>query len=119
MYYQADYPGAPPSSKPEFIAKNAVTNWLHNFLSQRLYIIALTDWIGTKTWDTISQLCDLFDRTIIDGAVNGTASFTFNFGATLRKVHTGFTAHYASLSIGGLGVLVLLLRVIFPAVGWT
>ncbi len=119
MYYQADYPGAPPSSKPEFITKNAVTNWLHNFLSQRLYIIALTDWIGTKTWDTISQLCDLFDRTIIDGAVNGTASFTFNFGATLRKVHTGFTAHYASLSIGGLGVLVLLLRVIFPAVGWT
>ena len=118
MYYQADYPGA-PSPKPEFIANNAVTSWLHNFLSQRLYIVALTDWIGTKTWDTISQLCDLFDRTIIDGAVNGTASVTMNFGSTLRKLHTGFTAHYTSLSVGGLGVLVLLLRVIFPAVGWT
>ena len=119
MYYQADYPGAPPSSKPEFIANNAVTRWLHEFLSQRLYIVALTDWIGMKTWDTISQICDLFDRRIIDGMVNGTASFTMNLGETLRKVHTGFTAHYASLSVGGLGVLVILLRVVFPAVGWT
>jgi hypothetical protein len=119
MYYQADYPGAPPSSKPDFIAKNAVTSWLHEFLSQRMYIVVLTDWIGTKTWDTISQICDLFDRKIIDGVVNGTASFTMNFGENLRKIHTGFTAHYASLSVGGLGVLVILLRIVFPAVGWT
>jgi hypothetical protein len=37
----------------------------------------------------------------------------------LRRLHTGFTGHYASYSLGGLGALVILLRVVLPLTGWS
>ena len=79
----------------------------------------LFDWFGMRTWDTFAVACDWFDRNIIDGFVNGTASITQFFSNRIRKLNTGFTGHYASLTVGGLGVIVLITRVVMPIMGWS
>ena len=66
-----------------------------------------------------SCACDWFDRNIIDGIVNGVASITQIFSGQVRKLTSGFTGHYASLTIGGLGALVVITRVVFPLMGWS
>ena len=91
----------------------------HNFLSNRLYMSDLFNWFGMRTWDTIAYVSDWFDRNIIDGIVNKIASLSMAFSKSARNLTTGFTGHYASLTVGGLGVLVLLTRVVMPFMGWS
>jgi hypothetical protein len=91
----------------------------HNFLSNRLYMSDLFNWFGMRTWDTIASISDWFDRNIIDGIVNKIASLSMQFSKSARNLTTGFTGHYASLTVGGLGVLVLLTRVVMPFMGWS
>ena len=79
----------------------------------------LFNWFGMRTWDTIAHLSDWFDRNIIDGLVNKVASLSMLFSSNARIITTGFTGHYASLTIGGLGALVLLTRVVMPFMGWS
>jgi hypothetical protein len=79
----------------------------------------LFNWFGTRTWDTFSMIFDWFERNIIDGIVNKVASISMYFSNNARNLTTGFTGHYASLTIGGLGVLVLLTRIVMPFMGWS
>jgi len=72
-----------------------------------------------RTWDTFSFACDWFDRNIIDGVVNGIASISMSFSNQVRRLNSGFTGHYASLTIGGLGALVVITRLVFPLMGWS
>ena len=101
------------------ISDNIVFGPLHTLLSNRLYMSKLFDWFGMRTWDTFAQACDWFDRNIIDGIVNATASITQFFSNEVRKLNTGFTGHYASLTIGGLGAIVLIIRIVMPMMGWS
>jgi len=91
----------------------------HTFLSNRLYMSDLFNWFGMRTWDTIASLSDWFDRNIIDGIVNKIASLSMSFSNNARNLTTGFTGHYASLSIGGLGAIVVITRLVFPLMGWS
>ena len=102
-----------------FVKDNVVTNYLHIFLSNRLYMARLFDWFGMRTWDTFSFACDWFDRNIIDGFVNGVASVSSVFSNQVRKLNSGFTGHYASLTLGGLGAIVVITRFVFPLMGWS
>lgn len=63
--------------------------------------------------------CDWFDRNIIDGIVNGVASISAVFSSQVRKLNSGFTGHYASLTVGGLGAIVVITRLVFPLMGWS
>ena len=91
----------------------------HTFLSRRLYMSDLFNWFGMRTWDTFAQISDWFDRNIIDGIVNKIASLSLDFSNNARNLTTGFTGHYASLTVGGLGALVLLTRIVMPIMGWS
>ena len=104
---------------PSFVEDNVVTKYLHIFLSNRLYMAKLFDWFGMRTWDTFSFACDWFDRNIIDGTVNGVASVSASFSNQVRRLNSGFTGHYASLTIGGLGAIVIITRLVFPLMGWS
>jgi len=104
---------------PSFVEDNVVTKYLHIFLSNRLYMAKLFDWFGMRTWDTFSFACDWFDRNIIDGTVNGVASVSASFSNQVRRLNSGFTGHYASLTIGGLGAIVVITRLVFPLMGWS
>ena len=79
----------------------------------------LFNWFGMRTWDTIASLSDWFDRNIIDGIVNKIASLSMSFSNNARNLTTGFTGHYASLTIGGLGAIVVITRLVFPLMGWS
>ena len=62
---------------------------------------------------------DWFDLNVIDGVVNGIANLSQLFSGRVRKINSGFTGHYASLTVGGLGAIVLLTRIIMPVMGWS
>ena len=63
---------------------------------------------GRIAFDALSW----FDRTIIDGAVNGVGSLTRDAGGIVRKAQTGFVRTYAlGIAIGAvLLVMFVLLR---------
>jgi NADH-quinone oxidoreductase subunit L len=118
LFYKRGNDGQTPFSTA-FVSDNIVTSNLHTFLSNRMYMARLFDWFGMRTWDTLAMACDWFDRNIIDGIVNGIASITEILSGQVRKLTSGFTGHYASLTIGGLGALVVITRVVFPLMGWS
>ena len=103
----------------EFVSANVVTSNLHTFLSNRMYMAKLFDWFGWRTWDTLAAICDWFDRNIIDGVINFIAYSAQQLGNIFRRSTSGFTGHYASLSIGGLGFLVVITRIVMPLMGWS
>ena len=119
FYAHPETPDGKPRGDLSFIEDSAHLSRLHEFLGRRLRMAALFDWIGLRTWDTVAWSCDRFDHYIIDGFVNGLATLAERGGERLRRVQTGFTGHYASLSLGGLAVLVLLLRYLVPLTGWS
>lgn len=118
LFYKRDSEGQTVFS-PVFVESFAVTRYLHVFLSNRLYMSKLFDWFGMRTWDTFARACDWFDIYVIDGIVNGVASATQFFSNQVRKLNSGFTGHYASLTIGGLGAIVVITRIIMPFMGWS
>ena len=61
---------------------------------------------GRKAFDAIAW----FDRTIIDGAVNGTAALVAYGGSRLRRIQTGKVGNYA-LGVAA-GVVVMLIYVV-------
>ncbi|MEC7697992.1 MAG: NADH-quinone oxidoreductase subunit L [Candidatus Thermoplasmatota archaeon] len=103
----------------DFIRDVWIFKITHNFLSNRLYMSDLFNWFGMRTWDSFAQISDWFDRNIIDGIVNKIASLSLDFSNNARNLTTGFTGHYASLTVGGLGALVLLTRIVMPIMGWS
>ena len=103
----------------DFIKDIWILNVFHTFLSNRLYMSDLFNWFGTRTWDTFSIVCDWFDRNIIDGIVNKVASLSMDFSNNAKNLTTGFTGHYASMTIGGLGILVIITRIVMPFMGWS
>ena len=105
--------------RARFILKNYPTAMLHRFLSERLYMARLFDWFGLRCWDVIAAACNRFDLVIIDGVVNSLADCSIRTGERIRRLHTGFTGHYAAYSLGGLGALVIMLRVVLPLIGWS
>ena len=103
----------------DFIRDVWIFKITHTFLTKRLYMSDLFNWFGMRTWDTFAQISDWFDRNIIDGIVNKIASLSLDFSNNARNLTTGFTGHYASLTVGGLGALVLLTRIVMPIMGWS
>jgi NADH-quinone oxidoreductase subunit L len=103
----------------KFISENFVTSKVHTFLLNRLYMSKFFNWFGLRTWDTFARACDWFDIRIIDGIVNGVACVCQFLSLQVRQLNSGFTGHYASLTVGGLGALVLLTRIIMPFMGWS
>ena len=103
----------------DFIRDVWIFKITHTFLSNRLYMSDLFNWFGMRTWDTFAQISDWFDRNIIDGIVNKIALLSLDFSNNARNLTTGFTGHYASLTVGGLGALVLLTRIVMPIMGWS
>jgi len=119
FYARPETPGGAPRGDLSFIGDSPTLTWLHAFLGQRLHMAALFDWTGLRMWDTVAWFCDRFDHYVIDGSVNGLAALAERSGQRLRRVQSGFTGHYASLSLGGLAVLVLLVRYLIPLTGWS
>jgi NADH-quinone oxidoreductase subunit L len=85
---------------------------LNKYYVDELYLGAIVRpllWISTKV------LWQFVDATVIDGAVNGTATVARETGGTVRELQSGNTRSYASwVAIGAVGFTMLLLAFI----GW-
>lgn len=62
---------------------------------------------GRKAFDAVAW----FDRTVVDGAVNGVAALVRGGGSGVRRTQTGFVRAYAGILTGGAIVLVLVMVV--------
>jgi len=65
-------------------------------------------WLGR----TVAYLDAAFDKYVVDGAVNGLGSLTWNSGRALRRVQTGHIQAYLYGALGGAIVFVIIQYVI-------
>ncbi len=74
---------------------------LYNALLYRWYFDDLYDLVLRRGGLLLTNTAWAFDRNVVDGAVNGVASFFNRSGGRLRRTTTGFVGNYAfSIAIG-------------------
>lgn len=92
-------------------------NPLYKLLLNRYYEPKIgADIIGVKlTHDVAAQSGEFVDRKIIDGLVidNVISNTLFQLGEVVRKLQTGVVRNYASITLLGIGLLLILLRIEF------
>ncbi|GFO97872.1 proton-translocating NADH-quinone oxidoreductase subunit L [groundwater metagenome] len=89
-------------------------NPLYKLLLNRYYEPTIgADIIGVKlTHDVAAQSGELVDRKIIDGLIIDSiiGKTTFWLGGVMRKLQTGVVQNYASITLLGVGLLILILK---------
>ena len=80
-------------------------------LENRWYISKFYDDFAVTVVYGFSKLADVFDRRVIDGAVNGFAYLGARTGNVVRKAQSGNVQRYASLVV--VAIVVLLLFILF------
>ncbi|MDD5472762.1 MAG: NADH-quinone oxidoreductase subunit L [Candidatus Methanoperedens sp.] len=92
-------------------------NPLYKLLLNRYYEPKIgADLIGVKlTHNVVAQSGEFVDRKIIDGLVidNIISNTLFQLGEVVRKLQTGVVQNYASVTLLGIGLLLVLLRIKF------
>jgi len=95
-------------------------NPLYKLLLNRYYEPKIgADLIGVKlTHDVVAQSGEFIDRKIIDWLVIDTiiSNTVFKIGETIRKLQTGVVQNYASITILGVALLLVLLRLKFGGI---
>jgi NADH-quinone oxidoreductase subunit L len=81
-------------------------------LENRWYISKFYDDFAVTVVYGFSKLADVFDRRVIDGAVNGFAYLGARTGNVIRKAQSGNVQRYASLVIVGIVVLLLFILLV-------
>jgi NADH-quinone oxidoreductase subunit L len=92
------------------------SNPLYKLLLNRYYEPTIgADIIGVKlTHDVAAQSGEFVDRKIIDGLVidNIIGKTTFSLGEAARKLQTGVVQNYASVTLLGVGLLLIVLKLV-------
>ena len=92
------------------------SNPLYKLLLNRYYEPKIgADIIGVKlTHDVVAQSGEFVDRKIIDGLVidNIIGKTTFSLGEAARKLQTGVVQNYASVTLLGVGLLLIVLKLV-------
>jgi len=95
-------------------------NPLYKLLYNRYYEPKIgADLIGVKlTHNVVAQSGEFVDRKIIDGLVIDTiiGNTTFKLGEIVRKLQTGVVQNYASVTILGIALLLVLLKLKFGGI---
>ncbi len=95
-------------------------NPVYKLLLNRYYEPKLAaDIIGVKlTHDVVAQSGEFIDRKIIDGLVidNIIGKTVFILGELVRKFQTGVVQNYASVTLLGIGLLIILLKIKFGGI---
>ncbi len=86
---------------------------VYNALLYRWYFDDLYELVFVRGGRLLTNLSWAFDRNVVDGAVNGVASFFNRSGGRLRRTTTGFVGNYA-FSIA-LGVFALITYLFFAS----
>ncbi|HMA35346.1 MAG TPA: NADH-quinone oxidoreductase subunit L [Chloroflexia bacterium] len=92
---------------------------LYRALRMRWYFDELYDLLFVRGGKAVANGLWAFDRNVVDGAVNGVASFYAWGSGRLRHVQTGFVGNYAMSIVLGLGgvLLVVAIPLVLKALG--
>ncbi|MFB6094539.1 MAG: NADH-quinone oxidoreductase subunit L [Halanaeroarchaeum sp.] len=103
------YRGPDPAAHTERLGP--VRDLLYNNYYQDEYQV----WLAEGLTLPLATVADRFDRSVIDGAVDGVSSVSLIGGGRLRRIQTGVVTNYAALL--SLGLVVLLVAFGFAG-GW-
>jgi len=81
-------------------------------LENRWYISKFYDDFAVTVVYGFSKLADVFDRRVIDGAVNGFAYLGARTGNVIRKAQSGNVQRYASLVVVAIVILLLFILLV-------
>jgi NADH-quinone oxidoreductase subunit L len=88
---------------------NVVFKLLYNRYYQHQIFIEI---ISLHLTYGLSLVGEFIDRKIIDGIIDGISDGTIAIGEIIRKVQTGVVQSYATAVIAGVGLLIILLKLI-------
>jgi len=84
-----------PGQVHEVTAANPATRFLYRASLNKWWFDDLNDLLFIRIGGRIAALLWWFDRTIVDGAVNGVGTFVRGTGGGLRQIQTGRVQNYA------------------------
>jgi NADH-quinone oxidoreductase subunit L len=86
---------------------------VHTLLVEKYYLDYLYEQIivGRLLW-AVTGVLALFDALVVDGAVNGVAATTREFGERLRRVQSGQLQAYGAAAFAGLVIAAALVFVL-------
>src|SRR5579875_2913858 len=87
------------------VENNAVLRTAHRILYNRYYLDTLYDWIARYLVLGLAHIAQAFDAYVVDGIVNGVASFVMFLGRDVRRTETGRVQSYMIGFFGGVAVL--------------
>jgi NADH-quinone oxidoreductase subunit L len=93
---------------------NPVGAFAYRVLIHKYYLDELYGLIIKYIVLGLSKGCELFDKYIIDGLVNGSARFVLGLGGVFRRSETGLVQNYGAAMFGG---VIVILVIVFFAVG--
>jgi len=77
-----------------------------------LYGDVMNEALLMKPGQGLTRLLNIFDKSVVDGFVNGIGSFTGGVSARLRRSETGYVRSYAMSIILGTAILVVALLIV-------
>jgi NADH-quinone oxidoreductase subunit L len=79
-------------------------------LQKAYYLDDVYDATLGRPGEAFARFAAIFDRDVIDGAVNGVGRLARGAGGSLRRIQTGFVRQYAlGISIGAVALLAYML----------
>jgi len=85
------------------------TGKLQHLLAERYYISWFYDAFAYNIVYGLSLVADIFDRYVIDGAINGIAWISSKTGEILRRGQTGYVQNYVAIILLGASLLIIFL----------
>ena len=77
------------------VAANSATRFLYRASLNKWWFDELNDLLFIRIGGRVAAFLWWFDRTIVDGTVNGVGSVTREAGGGLRRIQTGRVQNYA------------------------
>jgi NADH-quinone oxidoreductase subunit L len=89
--------------------KSSFGTFIYDIFHNRLYIDEFYEAVFLSGYSVLSKAADWFDRTVVDGAVNGTAAVFKFAGRIIKPYEAGQIQRYISFALGALIIIVALL----------
>ena len=91
----------PPGDRRAVTTANGATRFLYRASLNKWWFDDLNDLLFIRIGGRVAAFLWWFDRTIVDGAVNGVGLVTRDAGGGLRRIQTGRVQNYAlGIAIG-------------------
>ena len=99
------------------LVRNPIGAFVYSVLAHRYYIDELYMLIIKYIVLGLAGFCAGFDRIVIDGIVNGTASFIRGLGNVTRRSESGFLQNYGAAMFGGAMIILIAFFIAVGAIG--